>query len=64
MNWHHCTPYYFHTGAFWRVLGQDQGALCTAGMCRDTEYQLIIAFPQRDIHIDTLKPLEVKVKQE
>ncbi len=25
---------------------------------------IIIAFPQRDIHIDTLKPLEVKVTQE
>jgi len=25
---------------------------------------IVIAFPQRDIHIDTLKPLEVKVKQE
>ena len=28
------------------------------------EHDIVIAFPQRDIHIDTLKPLEVKVKQE
>ncbi len=25
---------------------------------------IVIAFPQRDVHIDTLKPLEVRVKQE
>jgi small-conductance mechanosensitive channel len=25
---------------------------------------IVIAFPQRDIHIDTLKPLEVRIKQE
>jgi small-conductance mechanosensitive channel len=25
---------------------------------------IVIAFPQRDLHIDTLKPLEVKIKQE
>ena len=28
------------------------------------ENDIVIAFPQRDLHIDTLKPLEVKVKQE
>jgi small-conductance mechanosensitive channel len=25
---------------------------------------IVIAFPQRDIHLDTLKPLEVRLKQE
>ena len=28
------------------------------------ENQLVIAFPQRDVHLDTLKPLEIRVKQE
>ena len=28
------------------------------------EHQLVIAFPQRDVHLDTLKPLEIRVKQE
>ena len=28
------------------------------------ENHLVIAFPQRDVHLDTLKPLEIRVKQE
>ena len=28
------------------------------------ENHLVIAFPQRDVHLDTLKPLEVRIKQE
>ena len=28
------------------------------------ENHLVIAFPQRDVHLDTLKPLEIKIKQE
>lgn len=28
------------------------------------ENQLVIAFPQRDVHLDTLKPLEVRIKRE
>jgi len=28
------------------------------------ENHLIIAFPQRDVHLDTLKPLEVRIKKE
>ncbi len=28
------------------------------------EKHIVIAFPQRDVHLDTLKPLEVRIKQE
>jgi small-conductance mechanosensitive channel len=28
------------------------------------ENHIVIAFPQRDVHLDTLKPLEVRIKQE
>ena len=28
------------------------------------ENHIVIAFPQRDVHLDTHKPLEVRIKQE
>ena len=26
--------------------------------------EIVIAFPQRDVHVDTLRPLEIKIKQD
>lgn len=31
-------------------------------LCREND--IVIAFPQRDVHLDTLKPLEIKLQQE